>query len=133
MAALESHFPVLILDDDEATLVLERRILERAGFSVVSASTPAAARQAVLSGRVALLILDYRLGSAMSGLDFFRELRREGRDLPAIMVTSFSDESKVIEALRAGIRDVVPKSGDYLDYLPLAVHRIIEQVRTERQ
>ena len=133
MAAIESHFPVLILDDDEATLTLERRILERAGFSVVSASTPAAAHQAVTSGRVALLILDYRLGNVTSGLDFFRELRAGGRNLPAILVTSFSDESKVIEALRAGIRDVVPKSGDYLEYLPQAVRRIIEQVQTERQ
>jgi signal transduction histidine kinase/DNA-binding response OmpR family regulator len=133
MAALESHFPVLILDDDETTLALERRILERAGFSVLSASTAAAARQAVLSGRVALLVLDYRLGHATSGLDFFRALRAEGRNLPAILVTSFSDESKVIEALRAGIRDVVPKAGDYLEYLPLAVRRIIEQVQTERQ
>jgi signal transduction histidine kinase/CheY-like chemotaxis protein len=133
MAASESHFLVLILDDDESTLALERRILERAGFSVVSASTPAAARQAVMSGRVALLILDYRLGSVSSGLDFFRELRATGPNLPAILVTSFSDESKVIEALRAGIRDVVPKSGDYLEYLPQAVRRIVEQVQTERQ
>ena len=133
MAAHENHFPVLILDDDEATLALERRILERAGFSVISAATAAEARQAVLAGRVALLVLDYRLGHVTSGIDFFRELRAEGRNLPAIMVTSFSDESKVIEALRAGIRDVVPKAGDYLEYLPLAVRRIVEQVETERQ
>ncbi len=133
MPAPESNFPVLILDDDEATLTLERRILERAGFSVVAASTPAAAQEAVEAGRVALLVLDYRLGSLTSGLDFFRSLRAAGRNLPAILVTSFADESKVIEALRAGIRDVVPKAGDYLDYLPQAVSRIIDQVHAERQ
>jgi signal transduction histidine kinase len=133
MAATDSHFPVLILDDDQATVALQKRILERAGFRVVATSTVAEARASVERDRVALLILDYRLGSHASGLDFFRSLTAEGFSLPAILVTSFSDESKVIEALRAGIRDVVPKSGDYLEYLPLAVSRIIEQVRTARR
>ena len=133
MSPVDSPLPILLLDDDEATLVLERRILERAGFIVTAASTPDAARAAVEHGGAALLILDYHLGTTISGLDFFRALRADGHGLPAILVTSFSDESKVIEALRAGIRDVVPKSGDYLEYLPQAVRRIIEQVQTERQ
>jgi PAS domain S-box-containing protein len=38
----------------------------------------------------------------------------------------------VIEALRAGVSDVVPKSGDYLDYLPEAVERVLSQVRLQR-
>ena len=133
MSPLDSPLPILILDDDEATLTLERRILERAGFTVTAASTPDAARSAIDRGGAALLILDYRLGTAISGLDFFRSLRADGHGLPAILVTSFSDESKVIEALRAGIRDVVPKSGDYLDYLPQAVRRILDQAHAERQ
>jgi signal transduction histidine kinase len=133
MAAAYANFPILILDDDQATLTLERRTLERAGFKVIAAATPAEARAAIARDGVAMLVLDYRLGGSSSGLDFFRSLRAERRDLPAVLVTSFSDESKVIEALRAGIRDVVPKSGDYLDYLPQAVIRIIDQVLTERQ
>ena len=133
MGRADTSLPVLILDDDETTLALERRILERAGFAVIAASTPDAAMAAIEQRGAALLILDYRLGTVASGLDFFRALRAAGHGLPAILVTSFSDESKVIAALRAGIRDVVPKSGDYLDYLPQAVHRIIEQAHAERQ
>jgi signal transduction histidine kinase len=133
MSLPDSPLPILILDDDEATLALERRILERAGFTVTAASTPDGARSAIDRVGAALLILDYRLGTTVSGLDFFRSLRADGHDLPAILVTSFSDESKVIEALRAGIRDVVPKSGDYLDYLPQAVRRILDQAHAERQ
>ncbi len=79
------------------------------------------------------MVLDYRLRSAATGLDFYQELRKAGYDLPAILVTGFSDEGKVIEALRAGFRDVVPKSGEYLEYLPLAVERVLRQVRAERQ
>ena len=133
MTPAAGSFPIVILDDDEATLTLERRTLERAGFTVIGAQSAAAARAAIVEQNVSLLILDYRLGGSSSGLDFFRSMRAEGYTLPAILVTSFSDESKVIEALRAGIRDVVPKSGDYLDYLPQAISRIIDQVVTERR
>jgi signal transduction histidine kinase len=133
MGPSDSAPQILVLDDDEATLELERRTLARAGFAIVAAARAEEALAAIERGGVALLILDYRLGTTLSGLDFFRSLRTSGHGLPAILVTSFSDESKVIEALRAGIRDVVPKSGDYLDYLPLAVSRILDQAHAERQ
>jgi signal transduction histidine kinase len=124
---------VLILDDDPATLTLEHKILVRAGFTVVDAPTPEAARDALRDRQADLLVLDYRLDGPLNGLDFFRAMREEGLDVPAILVTSFSDESKAIEALRAGIRDVVPKAGDYLEYLPQAVERVVHQVRAERE
>jgi signal transduction histidine kinase len=124
---------VLILDDDLATLTLERKILERAGYAVIGASTPEAAQEAIERQQADIVLLDYRLDGAVSGLEFFRSMRAAGHGLPAILVTSFADEAKVIEALRAGIRDVVPKSGDYLDYLPQAVSRVFTQVKAERQ
>ncbi len=77
-------------------------------------------------------MLDYQLNGAETGLDFFRRLRAEGVRIPAILVTGFTDESRVIEALRAGVSDVVPKSGDYLDYLPEAVERVLSQVRLQK-
>jgi signal transduction histidine kinase len=124
---------VLILDDDLATLTLERKILERAGYAVIGASTPESAQDAIEQQQPDIVLLDYRLDGAVSGLEFFRSMRAAGHGLPAILVTSFADEAKVIEALRAGIRDVVPKSGDYLDYLPQAVSRVFTQVKAERQ
>ncbi|HEY8549731.1 MAG TPA: response regulator [Vicinamibacterales bacterium] len=132
-AAPGNRFRVLVLDDDPATLALEQRALQRAGFTVVPAATTAEAAAIVAEGAAELLVLDYRLSGAVSGLDFFRKLREEGRDIPALLVTSFADERKVIEALRAGVRDVVPKSGDYLEYLPQAVQRIVGQLEAERQ
>lgn len=79
-----------------------------------------------------VLVLDYQLDGAETGLDFFRRLRAEDVRVPAILVTGFTDESRVIAALRAGVSDVVPKSGDYLDYLPEAVARVLAQVSLQR-
>ncbi len=124
---------ILIVEDDTGIALLERRSLERAGHSAETVGTPAAALARLGEGRVDLVILDYQLASGVTGLDLYRQLRAHWPDLPAILVTGFSDENKVIEALRSGIRDVVPKVGDYLDYLPLAVDRVLHLVEAERQ
>jgi len=121
---------VFLLDDDEGILRLERRALERAGYRVTIAQSIEQADAIFASPDAApdLLVLDYSLGSAVTGLDFYRSLRSRGVDVAAILVTGFSDEGRAIEALRAGIRDVIPKVGDYLEYLPEAVGRVLDQV-----
>lgn len=123
---------VLVVDDDEGILRLARKSLVRAGCRVALCSSVASARESILSSAPDLLVLDYQLDGPETGLDFFRRLRAEGVHIPAILVTGFTDESRVIEALRAGVSDVVPKSGDYLDYLPEAVERVLSQVRLQK-
>jgi len=124
---------VLIVDDDLATRALQRKNLVRAGYLVVDAPTLDVAQEALQARDVDVMVLDYRLDGPTTGLEFYRSMREAGFDLPAILVTGFSDESRAVEALRAGIRDVLPKVGDYLDYLPQAVERVVAQVRTERE
>lgn len=133
---MEKSAHVLVVDDDEGILLLAQRLLERVGYRVSGASSAEAAREVVGRDVPDLLVLDYQLGTAETGLDFFRRLRVDegtGEHVPAILVTGFTDESRIIEALRAGVADVVPKSGDYLDYLPEAVGRVLHQARMAEQ
>ncbi|CAG9240419.1 Histidine kinase [Paraburkholderia caribensis] len=123
---------VLVVDDDEGILRLARKSLERAGCRVELSSSVEAAHRAIVANSPDLIVLDYQLDGAETGLDFFRRLRSEGVRIPAILVTGFTDESRVIEALRSGVSDVVPKAGDYLDYLPEAVERVLLQMRMQR-
>jgi PAS domain S-box-containing protein len=123
---------VLLVDDDEGILRLARKSLQRAGCRVALCSDVESARERIAGGEPDLLVLDYQLNGSETGLDFFRRLRAEGVRIPAILVTGFTDESRVIEALRSGVSDVVPKSGDYLDYLPEAVERVLSQVRLQK-
>jgi signal transduction histidine kinase len=120
---------ILLLDDDEGLRTLARRILMRAGHRVSAVADAESARAIVVADRPDLLLLDYQLGGAETGLEFFRRLAREAAPIPAILLTGFTDESRVIEALRAGVVDVVPKTGAYLDYMPEAVTRVLEQMR----
>ena len=63
----------------------------------------------VAAGQVDLIILDQRLNSGTSGLEFFRQLKEAGYNVPAILVTGLNDENTLIEALRAGVRDSCPR------------------------
>jgi PAS domain S-box-containing protein len=123
---------VLVVDDDEGILRLARKSLLRAGARVDTCTGVGEARALLAVQTPDVLVLDYQLDGAETGLDFFRRLRADNVRVPAILVTGFTDESRVIAALRAGVSDVVPKSGDYLDYLPEAVARVLSQVALQR-
>ncbi len=124
----EAPVHILVLDDDEGLLHLSRKALQRSGYRVTVAASAAAARLEVEKEAPGLLVVDYDLTVERTGLDFFRAVRVLCPNVPAIMVTGFADESRVIEALRAGVADVLPKTGDYLEYLSEAVARVLEQV-----
>jgi signal transduction histidine kinase len=124
---------ILLLDDDEGLLHLARKTLERSGYRVTGTTSTDDAYRESKKDRPSLLIVDYDLKSAETGLDFFRATRQQGMLIPAIMVTGFADESRVIEALRAGVADVLPKTGDYLEYLPEAVERVLLQGRLQKR
>jgi hypothetical protein len=124
---------ILIVEDDDGIALLERRALERRGYEVTTAAAPGEAFDRLREQRFDLAVLDFRLGGPESGLDLYPRLRAEWPELPAVLVTGFSDEGKVIEALRAGFRDVLPKTGEYLEYLPLAVERVLKLVDADRQ
>jgi PAS domain S-box-containing protein len=131
--AEKSNATVLIVEDDPGVNQLQRKRLRRAGYRVLTASTAQEALDIVARGGIELVVLDYRLPGNLTGLELYRQMKAAGHDLPVIMVTGFSNEATVVDALRAGVRDFVSKSVEYLDYLPVAVDRLLKEIQTERQ
>jgi two-component system, LuxR family, sensor kinase FixL len=124
---------VLILEDDLGVARLQRMRLERAGYAVRVSATPDEAMAQVWAGDVDLLVLDNRLSTSEDGLAFYTRLQNLGFDLPVILVTGYSDDATIVRALRAGVRDYVFKSVEYLDYLPEAVRRVLAQEHTKAE
>ena len=124
---------ILILEDDAGVARLQQRHLERAGYAVAVASTSQQALDRLRAGGVDLLVLDYRLSAAEDGLGFYARLKADGCDPPVIMVTGYGDDATIVRALRAGVRDYIFKSVEYLDYLPEAARRVLDQVRVQRE
>lgn len=129
----ERRETILIVEDDAGIGALHRRILERNGYQVEWCARAEDARRRLERGGVDLMLLDNRLDNGIEGLQFFRELKESGHDLPVILVTGFSDDATIIRALRQGVMDYVTKSSEYLAYLPDAVRRALDQVRTRHQ
>src|SRR5262245_23515340 len=127
------HATLLIVEDDLGLARLQQRRLERAGYTVLTSASAEEAAQRADPGNIDLLILDQRLPGGVSGLELYRQLKTGGVDVPAILVTGLREDELLLQALRAGVRDFVLKTPEYLDYLLPAVERVLKQVRTERQ
>jgi signal transduction histidine kinase len=124
---------LLIVEDDLGLARLQQRRLERAGYTVLVTASAEEAAQRVELGDIDLLILDQRLPGGVSGLELYQRMRAANQDVPAILVTGLRQDELLLEALRAGVREFVLKTPEYLDYLLPAVERVLKQVRTERQ
>jgi signal transduction histidine kinase len=124
---------LLIVEDDLGLARLQQRRLERAGYTVLLTASAEEAAQRAAMGDIDLLILDQHLPGGVSGLELYRRLHAANLDVPAILVTGLREDELLLQALRAGVRDFVLKTPEYLDYLLPAVERVLKQVRTERQ
>ncbi|MFC4639251.1 response regulator [Deinococcus hohokamensis] len=100
----------LIVEDDPQIAQLHRRLLERAGgFEVLgSAESVQIARVMCRTLRPDLLLLDVQLPDGR-GLDLLRELRLEGAQVDAVLVTAASDAPSVQSALLHGAADYLVK------------------------
>ncbi|HTN77096.1 MAG TPA: PAS domain S-box protein [Pirellulaceae bacterium] len=131
--ATDTSANIIIIEDDVGVARLQQKRLQRDGHRVHTFSQPEDAVPSIQRGEVDLMILDYRLPDNRTGLDFYESLKAAGYDLPAILVTGFSNEALIVKALRAGVKDFVSKSVEYLDYLPEAVAQVLHQSRVERR
>ncbi|MBX3441769.1 MAG: response regulator [Planctomyces sp.] len=124
---------VLIIEDDPGTARLQQKVLARSGYRVTPVAGPDAARDVLAREDVHLILFDYRLADGRDGLEFYQALKRDGIHLPAIMVTGFPSETLVIQAMRAGVRDFVTKSTEYLDLLTGTVDHVLRRALIERK
>ncbi len=124
---------ILLVEDDPGVARLERLRLERAGYEVATAASAEEGLNRVAGGGIDLIVLDQQLSPGTSGLEFFRQVKAAGHNVPAILVTGMQEEGLLVEALRAGVRDFVPKTPNFLNHLEPIVARVLEQVGTERE
>ncbi len=83
---------ILIVDDDYDFLELNRMILERAGFRVVTAAEPQQALAKMAKEKPDLVISDLMMTSLDSGFSFARTIKEDPNyaGIPVIITTSVS-------------------------------------------
>ena len=81
---------IMIVDDDYDFLEINRHVLEKAGYRVVTAASPGQALGKLELEKPALVITDLMMTDVDSGFALSRDLRDDERyaDIPIIMSTS---------------------------------------------
>jgi DNA-binding response OmpR family regulator len=116
---------ILIIEDDAALRsTMAEQILSSGDFSVDDAESTAAAEVLLASehARYDAILLDVGLPDG-DGCDFCAKLRRDGRQMPIIMVTGADAEGDVIRGLDAGANDYLAK--------PFRLSELLARVRAQ--
>ena len=116
---------ILVVDDQEANVLLLERMLSGAGYvSVTSTRDPRAVCELHRKNRYDLILLDLQM-PVMDGFEVMEGLGKIENDgyLPVLVVTAQPDHK--LRALRAGARDFVSKPFDLAEVL-MRVHNMLE-------
>ncbi len=119
----------LIVDDDPTLAGMLERVLQRRGFSTISASDAAQALQLTNSVMFERAIVDLKLGSD-SGLQLIRELKLRQPEMAIVMLTGYSSISTAVEAVKLGAVNYLCKPAD-ADEILAAFGEQKQQLSTE--
>lgn len=92
---------ILVVDDSNSMRNLVAQTLIGAGYEVVQAKDGREALTAATSHTLAAVISDINM-PVMDGLSFVRELRKQGKFTPVIMLTTEASAERKAEAKQAG-------------------------------
>lgn len=104
----KSTMRVLIIEDDRMLARLVERTLGEAGYAVDVTRSADEGRDAALAATYDAVLLDLELPDR-SGLEVVRTLRREGRDVPVLIMTGRHDDQDIVRGLDAGADDYLLK------------------------
>jgi|SRR5580658_240231 CheY-like chemotaxis protein len=87
MSGYLSRKTILCIDDDDSMLAYHRALLERRGFTVLTAASPQQGLQIAVACAVAAVIVDYHMPE-MNGQELATEIKRLRPHVPIVMVSS---------------------------------------------
>jgi len=99
---------ILIVDDDLEIRKLLGRYLTDQDYRVSLASDRRTMKDALFNNEISLIVLDVLLPDG-SGLDICRDLRREGSEVPVIILTALKEDVDRIIGLEIGADDYLGK------------------------
>ncbi len=134
-APLLGELRVLHVEDNDLDAELVAQALRRGGFtaSVVVVQAEAEFERELRAHRPDIVLADYNLPQ-WTGMEALDVLRREGLDVPLILVSGALGDVTAVECIKRGATDYVLKDG--LARLPEAVRRALQErhlMRLRRQ
>jgi DNA-binding NtrC family response regulator len=111
---------VLVLDDEKNIRKSIELALEQEGFQVITAPDVSSALRAIHERIIEALVIDIQLGE-IDGVTFFRKVRADGFDIPAIFISGHATLTQAAAAVKSGGFDFIEK--------PFSAEKLIVTVR----
>ena len=97
----ESGAGILVVDDEESNLKVLERMLKKAGYSVLLASSGPEALDILRAEQPELVLTDLRM-PGMDGLELLRAARTVAPSTEVVLMTAFGTVEIAVEAMREG-------------------------------
>jgi len=115
---------ILVVDDDKEFCISMTDILEAKGYAVESENSGKAAIAKVKGKSFDVVLMDIKM-PVMNGVEAFKQIKKISPKTAVIMVTAYSVEDLIKEALREGAFGVLRK--------PLDIDKLIEQIELSKE
>ena len=99
---MDSHYSILIVDDEPNLRTTLSLILQRDGYTVTTAGNADEAHEQLHARQFDLVFLDIKMPKK-SGLILLTEIKQQFPDLPVLLLTAFASLESAIEAVRRGV------------------------------
>jgi two-component system, LuxR family, response regulator FixJ len=113
--------PICIVDDDDAVADSLRALLETFGVNVLSYGSGSEFLADERHRAAGCLLIDQHM-PGISGLDIVEDLRKNGVQIPTILISGRLDDVTRQRATRLGVRELLDK--------PVAAGRLMQVIRT---
>ena len=127
-------FSLLLVDDNPVDRLLIVRELSREfpDLHLEEVIDVEDFNQELTAGNFDLVITDYQLRWS-DGLIVLQEIKSRYPDCPVIMFSDSSTLEIVVEAMKAGLDDYIPKTAKHYVRLPIAVRSALQRAESERR
>ncbi len=112
---------ILVVDDEEMQASVAEKILLEFNYKVVRAFSGEEALEKFRQSKVDLVLLDMIMGNGMNGKETYQEMVKIQPRQKAIIVSGYSHNSEVDDAIRMGVNSYLSK--------PYTIEQLIKTVR----
>ncbi len=99
---------LLLLEDDLQLSDTVKQFLQLKGYNVYCAYDGLQAEEIVFEKHIDLMLLDVKVPH-LNGFDFLTRLRSEGKEIPAVFITSLNSVDDVAQGFESGCDDYIRK------------------------
>src|SRR5574337_1633776 len=101
---------ILLVDDADTILMMERMILNKSGYDLITAKDGQEAIAKAVTERPDLILMDVVM-PRMNGFEACKQLKQqdETKTIPIVMITTRGEEENVETGYESGCDDYIPK------------------------